>query len=58
MKDMDKTDYDLSLHEFKLIYESNSNNLSDKDFIKKQKELLKISGINQSLNNKRLTIYA
>ena len=50
---IDEKDYGFSLHEFRSIIKPNINNLSNKDFIKKQKKLLKLSGINQRLSNKK-----
>lgn len=53
MNIINESDLVFSLHEFRLLFESKNNNLPHKDFVKKQKNLLKISGINQSLSNKR-----
>ncbi|RCX07391.1 hypothetical protein DFR58_1548 [Anaerobacterium chartisolvens] len=50
---VDEKEYVFSLHEFRMIFEYNNENLSNKDFIKKQKKLLKLSGIGQSLSNKK-----
>ncbi len=50
---IDKKEYAFSLHQFRLIIGSNKENLSNEDFIKKQKKLLKLSGITQSLSNKK-----
>lgn len=43
----------ISLQMFRLLFDSKYEKLTDNDYIKKQNNLLKISGINKDLNNKR-----
>lgn len=49
MKNTDEIENGFSLHLFRLYVEKQYNRFTDKDYVKKQKNILRAAGINQSL---------